>query len=76
MICELVEMIQQIIGFEGHVQWDSTKPDGTMKKVLDISRLQNLGWNPRISLQEGIQKTYECYGQVLSRETMVKATAL
>jgi len=74
-ICELVEMIKQIVGFEGQIQWDTTKPDGTMKKVLDISRLQNLGWKPRISLKEGIQKTYDCYCQSMSRETMVKAMA-
>ncbi|MEZ4305923.1 MAG: GDP-L-fucose synthase [Nitrospirales bacterium] len=60
-IRQLVEMIQRIIGFHGQVQWDSTKPDGTMKKVLDVSRLQGLGWTPQVSLETGIKKTYDWY---------------
>ncbi len=63
MIRELVEMIKHTVGFKGQVQWDSTKPDGMMKKVLDISRLQDLGWKPCISLKDGIQKTYDWYQQ-------------
>lgn len=60
-IKELAEMIQKIIGFEGTVVWDSAKPDGTLKKLLDISRLKALGWEPRTALEEGIRKTYEWY---------------
>lgn len=62
-IGELVEKIMQIVGFEGQVEWDTTKPDGTMKKVLDVSRLKELGWRPHVSLKDGIQKTYNWYQQ-------------
>jgi len=57
-IQELAQTIQEVVGFEGDIQFDPTKPDGTPQKLLDISRIQKLGWMPRTSLKEGIQKTY------------------
>jgi GDP-L-fucose synthase len=60
-IAELAETVQKIVGYEGAVSWDSSMPDGTPRKLLDISRLTQLGWTPRISLQEGIKSTYEWY---------------
>ena len=57
----LAEMIQEIVGFSGDVVWDSLKPDGTPKKLLDISRIRALGWEPKTSLKDGIKKTYEWY---------------
>jgi GDP-L-fucose synthase len=60
-IKDLALMIRDIIGFRGEVVWDSTKPDGTPKKLLDISRIKNLGWEPKTSLEEGIRKTYTWY---------------
>ena len=60
-IRELAEMIRKIVGFEGEIIMDSTKPDGTMRKLTDISRMKALGWEPKISLEEGIRKTYEWY---------------
>ncbi len=57
-IQELAETIQEIVGFEGDIHFDRTKPDGTPQKLLDISKIQNLGWKPTTSLKEGIRKTY------------------
>ena len=52
-------MISKIVNFNGEIKWDLTKPDGTPKKQLDISKIQSLGWEPKISLKEGIILTYE-----------------
>lgn len=60
-IRELVQLITEITGYEGEVVWDSSKPDGTMRKLLDISKIRELGWEPSESLKEGIRKTYEWY---------------
>ncbi|RMG24106.1 MAG: GDP-L-fucose synthase [Methanobacteriota archaeon] len=60
-IKELAERIKNIVGFTGEIDWDTTKPDGTPRKLLDVSRLHSLGWQARIPLEEGIRKTYEWY---------------
>jgi GDP-L-fucose synthase len=60
-IKELAEMIKSIVGFEGELKWDDSKPDGTPQKLLDVSRLSALGWKARHSLKEGIHKTYEAF---------------
>jgi GDP-L-fucose synthase len=57
-ILELAELIMSAIGYKGGITFDSTKPDGTPRKLLDIGRLTELGWRPRISLNEGIEATY------------------
>ena len=57
-IHELAETIKQIIGFSGKLIFDSTKPDGTPRKVLDVTRLHNLGWKHKINLEEGIKMAY------------------
>jgi GDP-L-fucose synthase len=54
-------MIARVVGFKGPVRFDTTKPDGTPQKLLDVSRLAQLGWTAKISLEEGIRKTYEWY---------------
>ncbi len=56
-IKELAEKIASKTGFEGEINWDTTKPDGTFQKKLDTSRINNLGWYPRINLDEGIEQT-------------------
>jgi GDP-L-fucose synthase len=54
-------MIQAVIGFKGAVNWNTSMPDGTPRKLLDISRLSQLGWKPRINLRDGIKSTYGWY---------------
>jgi GDP-L-fucose synthase len=60
-ICELGELIGKLTGFQGEIQWDDSKPDGTPRKLLDITRLTQLGWQARISLEAGLQQTYRWY---------------
>ncbi|MBA3651357.1 MAG: GDP-L-fucose synthase, partial [Chthoniobacterales bacterium] len=60
-ICELAELICDVVGFEGELTFDSSKPDGTPRKLLDISKIQSLGWAPTILLREGIARTYEWF---------------
>ncbi|MHB1348532.1 MAG: GDP-L-fucose synthase family protein [Desulfobulbaceae bacterium] len=57
-IRELVSMVKEVVGFQGEVEWDDRKPDGTPRKLLDVSRLFSLGWTPRIELKEGIKMAY------------------
>ncbi len=58
---ELAELICEIVGFKGALSWDPTKPDGTPRKLLDVGKLQQLGWRPTISLREGIARAYQWY---------------
>ncbi len=60
-IRELIELICEIVGFRGELVFDPTKPDGTPRKLLDTTRLTQLGWKPRISLRTGIEQTYDWY---------------
>ena len=60
-IAELAELIRKIVGYDGDIQFDSSKPDGTPRKLLDTARLTKLGWQPSIELEEGIARTYEWY---------------
>jgi len=60
-IWELANIILEVVGFSGDVSWDFTKPNGTPRKVLNIDKIKSLGWEPKISLSEGIKKTYEWY---------------
>ena len=57
-IRELAEMVAQVVGYTGSIVTDPSKPDGTPRKLMDVSRLNNLGWSPRIPLREGIERTY------------------
>lgn len=58
---ELAERIRKIVGFAGEIRFDPSKPDGSPRKLLDISRMKSLGWEPKISLEEGIKKAYQWY---------------
>ncbi len=60
-IRELADLIKDIVGFKGSIIYDASKPDGTPRKLLDVSRLHSLGWRNRISLREGIKDTYRSY---------------
>jgi GDP-L-fucose synthase len=62
-IRELAELICDIVGFSGELAWDTTKPDGTPRKLLDVSKIRALGWRHRIGLREGIARTYEWFLQ-------------
>ncbi len=58
-IRELAELICDVVGFDGELTWDKTKPDGTPRKLLDVSKLRGLGWMPAIPLRDGIASTYD-----------------
>ena len=60
-IKELAELVAELAGFEGELAWDTSKPDGTPRKVLDVSKAKALGWEPKISLREGIASTIDWY---------------
>ncbi len=60
-IRKLAELVCDVVGFKGELTWDKTKPDGTPRKLLDISKLRGLGWSPTIPLREGIAKTYDWF---------------
>jgi GDP-L-fucose synthase len=60
-IRELAELVREVVGFEGGLVFDASKPDGTPRKLLDISRIRALGWAPRIPLKEGIRATYQWF---------------
>ena len=60
-IKELTETVAKVVGFNGHIAWDSSKPDGTLRKLMDVSKLSGLGWKAKISLQEGVAKTYQSF---------------
>lgn len=60
-IKDLAEMVRSIVGFKGEIVWDITKPDGTPRKLLDVSKLKGLGWKPSVSLEEGIKKVVTNY---------------
>jgi len=62
-IRELAELVKDIVGYRGEIVWDTSRPDGTLKKQLDVSRLNRLGWRPTLSLRAGIEATYRVYLQ-------------
>ncbi len=59
----LAKMICEVVGFAGELEWDRTQPDGTPRKLLDVSRITELGWKPKIPLRDGIARTYEWFLQ-------------
>ena len=60
-IKELAQLICKVVGYSGKIVFDTSKPDGTPKKLLDVSKINSLGWKAKVSLEEGIRKTYEWY---------------
>ncbi|WP_457637188.1 GDP-L-fucose synthase [Oceanithermus sp.] len=60
-IYELAKLIREVVGYEGQIRFDLSKPDGTPRKLLDVSRLNALGWRAKISLRDGLRKTYQWY---------------
>jgi len=70
-IREVAELIRQTVGFQGDVVFDTTKPDGTPRKLMDVSRIRSLGWSPKIKLADGIASTYQWF---LNTENTEKRT--
>lgn len=60
-IKELAEIISETVGYQGEISWDTSKPDGTPRKVLDVNRIKRLGWEPKIELRSGIETTLEWF---------------
>jgi len=60
-ISDLANLVAEIVGYDGKIKYDSSKPDGTPQKLLDITRLKGLGWSPSVSLEDGIKRTYDWY---------------
>lgn len=60
-IRELVELVAEVVGYQGKIVWDASKPDGTPRKLLDTSRLNQLGWQPCVSLKDGLTRTYQSF---------------
>jgi GDP-L-fucose synthase len=65
-IKELAEKLGGIVGFNGHLEFDTSKPDGTPRKLMDVSKINGLGWKASISLDEGLKKIYEQYKEARS----------
>lgn len=62
-IRELVETVAKVVGFKGRIEFDSSKPDGAPRKLMDVSRLKQLGWQAQVSLEQGLQQTYQWFLQ-------------
>jgi GDP-L-fucose synthase len=60
-VAELATLIADVIGYGGDVRWDASKPDGVPRKLLDCTRINRLGWYPRVRLPEGVKSTYAWY---------------
>lgn len=70
-IKDLTHLIQQVVGYEGELVFDSSKPDGTPRKILDVSKLQAMGWTPKTSLRDGIKQAYEWYQQNIAEHSKI-----
>lgn len=66
-ICELSELVVKAVGFEGEVFFDAQKPDGTMRKLIDVSKLHSLGWTHKVEIEDGVQKLFDWYKESLSK---------
>ena len=57
----LAQLVVETVGFEGEVVWDATKPDGTPRKLIDVSKLHSLGWTHKVEIEDGVKKLFEWY---------------
>jgi GDP-L-fucose synthase len=71
-IRQLAETIQKITGHQGEIIWDDTKPDGTPRKLMDVSKMHELGWKHQVPLEEGIQKTYTWFLENIENVKQIK----
>ena len=65
-IRELASRIAQVTDYQGQIKWDTSKPDGTPQKLLDVSRINNLGWTSEITVDQGLKMTYEWFVDALA----------
>jgi GDP-L-fucose synthase len=65
-IRELSELVVKTVGFEGEVEFDTSKPDGTMRKLIDVSKLHSLGWTHKVEIEDGVKKLFEWYKESLN----------
>jgi GDP-L-fucose synthase len=70
-IKELAELIKKLVGYEGEIKYDMSKPDGTPRKLLDVSKLKGLGWRPKIDLRTGLIQAIECFCKNLLEEKLL-----
>jgi GDP-L-fucose synthase len=70
-IKELAEMIVEVTGYKNEYEWDTSKPNGTLRKVLDVDKIKSLGWEPEIGLKEGLESTYEWYKKSIGYEEVI-----
>jgi nucleoside-diphosphate-sugar epimerase len=71
-ILEVAKIIAQVTGFKGKITCDTSKPDGTMRKLMDVSRLERMGWNAQIELREGLERTYAWYKDQLASGAVLR----
>ena len=67
-ILDLAKLVKEAVGYKGGIVWDTSRPDGTPRRLLDVSKIKALGWKPEIILTDGLQKTYKWYKENLSHE--------
>ena len=60
-IKNLAEIVADVVGYTGAIMWDTSKPNGTLRKVMDVSRIKQTGWYPQIGIEEGLQRTYNYF---------------
>ena len=72
-ILEVAQIIAQVTGFKGKITCDTSKPDGTMRKLMDVSRLERMGWNAQIKLRDGLERTYAWYKDQLASGAVLRA---
>jgi GDP-L-fucose synthase len=60
-ILELAERVKKVVGFLGGIHWDKSKPDGTPRKLLDVTKIRGMGWKPKVSVENGIAATYDWF---------------
>jgi GDP-L-fucose synthase len=60
-IRELAELVKEVVGYEGRIDFDISKPDGTPRKLLDVNKIKGLGWQAKVPLKEGLTQTYAAY---------------
>ena len=66
-IKELTEVIAEVVGYTGNIRWDTSKPNGTPRKVMNVDKLLDLGWKPKVDIVEGLNKTYEWFKENYDR---------